>query len=124
LSGTVFFVERGWECAGLAVVTLGVARVTIRSRRKVGGALVPRLRPESLRGSHIRIILFVNSLPGSAYGSTSLDCRHPLRNWVCRVATVQREKHAAAARAGRGLADADSGDGESGRGDCFASASS
>ena len=65
----VFFVERASACAGSAVVIRGVARV-----------MIP-YRPKSFRGFHSQIVLFVNSLAGSAYGSPSLDCYHPLRHW-------------------------------------------
>ena len=92
----------------------------IRFHQKVGGALAPRpsRRPfDRLRTgagrSHIQIISSVNSPAGNGYGSTSMDCRHPLRNCVRRVASLQRETHAAAARASGSLANAHDGAGES-----------
>jgi hypothetical protein len=104
---TVFFAERGWDYAVFVAVIPGADRVTIPSRILTEERTQPR-------------VLFVNSLWGSAYGSTSMDCRHPLRNWVRGVANLQRETYAASSRASSGLADADRGARRSILGHCFA----
>ena len=102
-----FFAERGWDYGVLVAVIPGADRVTTLCRI----VTADRTQPP---------VLFVSSLWGSAYGSTSMDCRHPLRNWVRGVANLQRETYAASSRASSGLADADRGARKSILGHCFA----
>ena len=73
----------GWDCVAFRVAILGVDMGTILCRALIADRMQPR-------------VLFVSNLWGSAYGSTSMDCRHPLCNWVRGVANLQREISAAA----------------------------
>jgi hypothetical protein len=76
----------------------------------VGGALVPRMSPRK-GASHIPIVLFVNSLAGSAYGSPSLDCCQPLHRWPGGVVGIQRDPSAARTNPTRSFSDAGCGAG-------------
>ena len=65
---------------------------------------VPHTSPADANAS--RRILFVNSLWGSAYGSTSMDCRHPLCNWVLSRCNSTTRNICRRRAAGSRLADA------------------
>ncbi len=84
----VFIVEHRWDCGVSAVVILGAGRATIPCRRRIGEKDETQPR-----------ILFVNSLAGAAYGSTSMDCHYALHSGARRVANLYGQSSATAASA-------------------------